>query len=191
MRYRPEHKEETRSRILVAAGQGFRRKGFDGIGIDALAKEAEVTSGAFYGHFKSKDQAFREVVVAGLRELKDAVLEFRDVHGEDWLPAFVDFYLNDRRTCDPGESCALQSLAPDVQRAGDDIRGVFETEVLEVVHAVADGLASGDRSVRIGKAWALLSLLSGGVTLARSVSDTATSEAIAQGARAAALAAFT
>ena len=57
MRYAAGHKEGARTRILDAAGRGFRRLGFGGIGVDGLAKEAGVTSGAFYGHFPSKAEA--------------------------------------------------------------------------------------------------------------------------------------
>ena len=48
MRYGPGLKQEARTKILDAAGRGFRRLGFGGIGVDGLAKEAGVTSGAFY-----------------------------------------------------------------------------------------------------------------------------------------------
>src|ERR1700712_1064283 len=53
MRYSPEHKEETKRRILLAAGRSFRKEGFNQAGIDGLARGAGVTSGAFYGHFRS------------------------------------------------------------------------------------------------------------------------------------------
>ena len=52
--------------MVAAAGRGFRRQGFGGIGVDGLAKEAEVASGAFYGHFSSKGEAFKAALVAGL-----------------------------------------------------------------------------------------------------------------------------
>ena len=58
-----------------------------------------------------------------------------------------------------------------------------------VAQAVADGLPGKDPAGRLQRAWALLSILSGGVTLARAVEDPATSEAIAAAVRKAALAA--
>jgi TetR/AcrR family transcriptional repressor of nem operon len=89
--------------------------------------------------------------------------------------------MTDRRTCDLAESCALQSLTPDVQRANPDIRDAFAVEVREVVKAVADGLEGADEADREQRAWAILAMLSGGVTLARSMSNPATGEAIAAG----------
>ena len=73
MRYGPEHKGAARTKILDAAGRGFRRLGFGGVGVDGLAKEAGVTSGAFYGHFPSKAEAFKAAAVAGLVQLREGV----------------------------------------------------------------------------------------------------------------------
>ena len=59
VRYGKGHKEESRQRIVAAAGRGFRKLGYGGIGVDGLAREANVTHGAFYGHFRSMAEAFR------------------------------------------------------------------------------------------------------------------------------------
>jgi TetR/AcrR family transcriptional regulator, transcriptional repressor for nem operon len=171
MRYRPDHKEEARARMLNAAGRGFRRLGFGGIGVDGLAKEAGVTSGAFYGHFPSKAEAFKAAAVAGLVQLRQAIEELRANEGDAWLEKFVDFYMSVRRTCDLGESCALQSLTPEVARADRDTKAAYEAELLGVVEAVAEGLSSGTLPARRKTAWAILSILSGGVSIARSAAD--------------------
>jgi TetR/AcrR family transcriptional regulator, transcriptional repressor for nem operon len=188
VRYRTGHKEEARTRMVVAAGRGFRRKGFGGIGVDGLAKEAEVTSGAFYGHFASKEAAFAAAVAAGMDDLATGVRAFREQYGAKWLERFVDFYLSDRRTCELGDACALQALSPEVSRGTDSVKALFEDHVVDVLKAVAEGLEGRTSHDRLDKAWALLSLLSGGVTLARAVADPAQSKAIASGIRKAALA---
>src|SRR3954454_4903956 len=136
MRYGPDHKQQARSRILRAAGRGFRRLGFGGIGVDGLAKEAGVTSGAFYGHFPSKAEAFKAAAVAGLVQLREAIEDISASEGEDWLSTFVDFYMSVMRTCDISESCALQSLTPEVARADQDTRTAYEAELLRVAEAV-------------------------------------------------------
>ncbi len=171
MRYGPAHKEEARTRILSAAGRGFRRLGYGGIGIDGLAREAGVTSGAFYGHFSSKAEAFKTAALAGLVELREGIEHLRAKEGDAWLEKFADFYMGARRTCDLGESCALQSMTPEVARADHDTKAAYEAEMLRVVEAVAEGLTHGTLPRRRKTAWAILSLLSGGVTLARSAED--------------------
>jgi TetR/AcrR family transcriptional repressor of nem operon len=187
VRYKTGHKEEARARMVAAAGRGFRRQGFGGIGVDGLAKEAEVTSGAFYGHFSSKGEAFEAALVAGLQELRAGVESLRAEHGAKWVAVFVDFYLGQKRVCELGSSCALQSLTSEVQRADDAIKTVFETEIMGVVNAVADGLPGRSVKDRRARAWALLSILSGGVTMARAVADKDVGAAIASACRAAAL----
>ena len=188
MRYGPRHKEEARSKILSAAGRGFRRLGYGGIGVDGLAKEAGVTSGAFYGHFPSKADAFRAAAVAGLVELREAIEHLRATHGDSWLEKFVDFYMSVRRTCDLSESCALQSMTPEVARADADTKAAYEAEMVRVVDAVAQGLSVGTLPARRKSAWAMLAMLSGGVTLARSVEDPKLGTQIAGGVKSAVLA---
>lgn len=171
MRYGPGHKEEARAKILDAVGRGFRRMGFGGIGVDGLAKEAGVTSGAFYGHFPSKAEAFKAAAVAGLVELREAIEALRAEHGTAWLDRFIDFYMSAKRTCELGESCALQSLTPEVARADAETRAAYEAELLRVIDTVAEGLPQGTLPVRRKLAWVIMSMLSGGVTLARASDD--------------------
>jgi TetR/AcrR family transcriptional regulator, transcriptional repressor for nem operon len=104
-------------------------------------------------------------------ELREGVEHLRAKEGDTWLRKFADFYMSVRRTCDLGESCALQSMTPEVARAGHNTKAAYESEMLKVVEAVAEGLKHGTLPARRKTAWAILSLLSGGVTLARSAED--------------------
>jgi AcrR family transcriptional regulator len=186
-RYAPGHKQQAKARILAAVGRGFRKRGYGGIGVDGLAKEAEVTSGALYGHFVSKEAAFKEAVVAGIEELRQGIEALRAEHGAKWVEAFVDFYLGHKRVCELGESCALQSLTPEVQRADGATKSAFEAEMNLVARAVADGLSGASAAGRLQRAWALLAVLSGGVTLARAVNDQTAANGIAAAIRKAAV----
>ena len=58
---------ETRERILRAAMKLFRRHGFHNTSLARILKEAEITKGGFYFHFKSKE----ELGFAVLDETKD------------------------------------------------------------------------------------------------------------------------
>ena len=175
---RSEQKLHTRQRILEAAGRGFRQGGFGGIGVYGLAKAAGVTSGAFYTHFDSKTAAFRESVARGMSDLKEGIRHFQTSYGPTWWTEFVKFYLGAKRKCELPESCALQSLAPEVTRSDATARAEFETELLAVATLIASGPAATDAPVTIGAAMAALSTLAGAVTLARAVCDTAVAEEI-------------
>ncbi|MBQ6568470.1 MAG: helix-turn-helix transcriptional regulator, partial [Treponema sp.] len=50
-----EKENETLKRILAVAQTEFLDKGFRGASLRAIVKEAGVTTGAFYGYFKSKE----------------------------------------------------------------------------------------------------------------------------------------
>jgi AcrR family transcriptional regulator len=180
MRYSTEHKIETRMRVLNAAGELFRQEGYGGSGIDALTKAAGVTNGAFYGHFKSKGEAFRAAVQAGLDELRLGISNLKAQKGKRWLTAFVSYYLGPKLTCGLGQSCALPSLSPDVMRADADTRAAYEVELRRIIEEVASGLTGNSIMTREEDAIALLALLSGGVTMARAVSDPALSMRIVE-----------
>jgi hypothetical protein len=90
--------------------------------------------------------------------------------------------MGDRRTCDLGDSCALQSLSADVLRADGETRVLFEKTFREIVDGVASGLEGRPRARR-EEAIALLALLAGGVTFARAVSDSALRDEIGAAVR--------
>ena len=172
-------KEVTHQRILEAVHAGFRKHGYDGAGVDGLAKEAEVTSGAFYAHFGSKAGAFREAIHVGLSQVKEAIENLQETHGDNWLDEFSDFYLGEKRCNDLSNSCAMQSLTPEVARADDATRSTFESDILEVIKTFEQGLPEKDDKENSAKAWATISMLIGGVTLARAVKDPELADKIA------------
>lgn len=179
---RTEQKLQTRQRIVEAAGRGFRKGGFGGIGVDGLAKEAGVTSGAFYVHFGSKCAAFREAVADGLAGLKAGVIYFQTEHKSQWWSEFVRFYLGTKRSCDLAQSCTLQSLSPEVARSDESARATFEAGLLEVAKAVTAGPVSANAPTDTDSALTALATLVGAVTLARAVSNPALSDQIAASA---------
>ncbi len=172
MRYKSNQKEQTRERILEAAGRSFRKGGYSGVGVDGLAKEAGVTSGAFYGHFDSKIAAFSATITAGMEQLKSAIEHLQQEHGDKWWPEFAKFYMGQKRTCDLAESCALQSLTSEVGRSNEAIKLLFETELTKIVE-LASGMPQANEQNKntIARTWASLAMLIGGVTLARAVTD--------------------
>ncbi len=178
MKQHPDQKQATREKILEAALRGFRRRGFDGAGVDGLAQEAGVTSGAFYKHFASKAEAFRESVALGLGEFRAAVELFQREYGDAWLNEFAKFYLGEKRCSELGESCGLQSLTPEVMRSDAATRSVFQAELEKAARSFTGGL-SEDSPQDANRAWATIAMLIGGVMLARAVQDSALADEIA------------
>jgi AcrR family transcriptional regulator len=176
---RQEQKVQTKQRILESAGRSFRRSGYGGVGVDALAKAAGVTSGAFYVHFGSKQEAFRAAVERGLADLEAGVRYFQETFADAWWERFVRFYLTDKRRCELGESCSLQSLAPEVARAGEEDRAAFEAGLNTVAGTVLAGPASAGKPERLEAALAALAMLVGAVSLGRAVASEAVAEQMA------------
>jgi AcrR family transcriptional regulator len=168
---RSEQKRETRQRILDAAARGFRKGGFGGLGVDGLAKEAGVTSGAFYVHFKSKADAFRESVAQGVADVERGLRHFQTTAPRTWWSEFVRFYLGAKRKCELAESCGLQSLASEVARADPASRKAFTAELMKVAQVIADGPRPSNAPATAEEAYIALSTLIGAVTLTRAVDD--------------------
>ena len=160
--------DNPRQLLLDAAGRGFRIGGFGGIGVDALAREAGMTSGAFYAHFRSKADAFRLAVVDGISFLREGVATFLTRYGKNWRDPFVDFYFGKRMNVGLDEACALPSFTPDVARADSATREAYEDELDRLIETLAAGFGdSPDRE----RACAFLAVLSGGASIARAVKD--------------------
>lgn len=180
-------KEQTRERMLDAASRNFRIHGFAGAGVDAIAKTAGVTSGAFYAHLGSKDGAFRAALELGLDEVIKAIPQYQNEHGADWVQAFADYYLAKPHRDDLACGCAMTTLSPEVARSGREIKAIFETKMKKIAGLIADGLTGGDAEQRLCRAWAMLGVLIGGLTLARSMKTTRQVEQIASSIRQAAV----
>ncbi len=163
-------KEQTHQRILASMHKTFRQHGYDGSGVNGLANGAGVTSGAFYAHFGSKSNAFRETVTEGIQQFSAAIIYYQDTYGDQWLEQFTQFYLGEKRRSDLSESCALQSLTPEVIRSDNDTRAIFERELLKAAEVFSNGKQIADGGIK-PDTWATLSMIIGGVTLARAVKN--------------------
>src|ERR1700678_4762683 len=62
---RAESKERTRQRLLAEAQRLFRERGYAATSLEQIAEAAEVTKGAIYGHFSSKEDLLLSVIESG------------------------------------------------------------------------------------------------------------------------------
>ncbi|MFL9887414.1 TetR/AcrR family transcriptional regulator [Paraburkholderia agricolaris] len=61
---REEYADATRQALITAAGELFTSQGYQQVGIEAIARSARVTRGAFYHHFADKAELFDALVEA-------------------------------------------------------------------------------------------------------------------------------
>lgn len=187
MRHKGISKEETRKKVVAAAGRGFRSHGYAGIGVDGLAKAAGVTSGAFYSHFGSKDAAFDIALAAGLDEVIESIPAYQKEHGGDWVKAFAEYYLGKRHRGDLECGCAMATLTPEVVRSNQKVHAAFEKKMVLVADLVSRGLAGSSDEDRRARAWAMLGVLIGGINVARAMNESRVADEVANATIAAAI----
>ena len=173
--------------MLEAAGREFRSHGYDGVGVDGLAKAAGVTSGAFYSHFGSKDGAFDVVLAEGLDEVLETVPVYQREHGAEWVKEFVGFYLGRRHRKDVAGGCAMAALTSEVVRSRPEVHEAYEQKMSQITELIANGLMAGSATDRRARAWAMLGALIGGVNVARAMKSQRAADAVAQAAMDAAI----
>ncbi|MFN3231080.1 MAG: TetR/AcrR family transcriptional regulator [Alphaproteobacteria bacterium] len=179
MRHKGIDKEETRQKVIAAAGRGFRSHGYAGIGVDGLAKAAGVTSGAFYSHLGSKDGAFDVALAVGLDEVIESIPAYQKEHGADWVKAFAEYYLGKRHRGDLECGCAMATLTTEVVRSNPKVRAAFENKMTQIADLVSRGLAGGSDEDRRTRAWAMLGVLIGGINVARAMKGAKVADEVA------------
>lgn len=180
-------RQETHQRMIDAAGQSFRQYGYDGIGVDGIAKAAGVTSGAFYAHFGSKDGAFKAALIAGLDEVIAAIPEFQTKFGANWLKEFTDYYLGRPHRADLACGCAMASLTTEVVRSEKELHEIYEKKMHKIAALIAAGLSGPDIETCMERAWATLGILIGGLNMARAMKTGKAGENVAEIIKASAL----
>ncbi len=159
MRYAPTHKEEARSRLVQATGALAKQKGFAASGVDSLMAAAGLTSGAFYAHFRSKNELLKAIVE---NELQRSAKRFAAPTREQALEV-LRRYLSAAHVEHPGSGCALPALASEIARADAATRQVFAQGIGELQARLRD--LTGDDAT----AWALMAQLAGAVLVARAL----------------------
>ncbi|HXZ63828.1 MAG TPA: TetR family transcriptional regulator [Streptosporangiaceae bacterium] len=161
---RAESKERTRLRLLAEAQRLFRERGYAATSLEQIAEAAEVTKGAIYGHFASKEDLMLSAIEAAptpdysttlndeSRPLRERLAEFgRAVAAEDpgdaeELAMYLEFY-------------AALLRAPDVLQR---YSGRVERRLQELADADTDELPTGATPVQ---AWAIGQALLAGLQI--------------------------
>ncbi|MEP0073227.1 MAG: TetR/AcrR family transcriptional regulator [Marinomonas sp.] len=125
MPYTPEHKEQTRQRILQAAAKLFCSHGFDRVTLTQIMKKANMTHGAFYAHFSGKSSLYEAAMAFAsshafwARDHKNT--EVKETH----LKALVSRYLSWGRT-DKEHPSPLEFLVTDAAHKDEKVRQAYQ-----------------------------------------------------------------
>lgn len=172
--YRPEHKSETRARIVECARILFNRHGFDNVTIDMVMQAASLTRGGFYHHFPNKEALFGEAVSSflmgrGARWRAEAGVDPVDPAVED-AANMLRSYLSPQHLGDLEGQCPMIALPSDVGRAGPAVREAYGV-LLSAMVGLYQRALPGEAGDRRTTALALAALSVGGMVLARTVPD--------------------
>src|SRR4051794_15120593 len=113
MKVSREQAVQNRERIVETAARLFRERGFEGIGVADLMKEAGLTHGGFYGHFSSKEDLIAEASARALAQSLALFTKVAERAPADPLPAIAGAYLTSKHRDNPGEGCVLAALGAD------------------------------------------------------------------------------
>ncbi len=184
MRYSAQQKQETRERIVRAASQHFRERGWDGVAIADLMSDLKLTHGGFYRHFDSKEQLFAEAVAKGFEEVtakvKDAV-EKAPPGGE--LKAIIAKYLSLEHCENPDCGCPIAALASELARYPRAVRLKIDRAMRDHINRMAKFLPGATEDERRRNCLVLLSGMCGAMTMARTAADKEMRQSILQAAR--------
>ncbi len=190
MPYPVEHKARTRARIIQKARALFNRHGFESVSIDDVMREAGLTRGGFYHHFRSKDELYAEAVKSFATcnpfAVKSAELKRRP-SAKRLACMLVELYLSDEVLNDVEQHCPLIALPSDVARAGLGPRAAYTQIVQGMLHVFRAAFAPSDRGAE-QKARLVINLCVGGMVIARTTDDPELRKSLRAAARSQALA---
>lgn len=171
MPYTPEHKEQSRTKILKAASLLFASRGFDNVTIDEIMAAAGMTRGAFYAHFKTKAALYAESIASTAMNNSRARAFLEGGGSLEKLRHLVKTYLSRDHIDGPDEPCPLSFLVTDIVNREPQGRRAYTHVYQQLVAHVAEHVPCDRKKEREQRAYGISALLIGGVALGRAVGD--------------------
>jgi TetR/AcrR family transcriptional repressor of nem operon len=177
MRISKAQTKENKDRIVAAAAQLFRERGFEGVGVAELMHAAGLTHGGFYNHFESKRQLEEEACAHSFGEALGPLARIgeRD-SGRERRAAFAQYvenYLKSREPGAPAPRCPFVVFGSDMPRQEEGTRGVFGTGLRDYLTKFASALRRKSKKPEETRADAIFAMAAmvGASTLAYGVDE--------------------
>jgi TetR/AcrR family transcriptional repressor of nem operon len=180
------HKRETRQRVVKTAARAFRAHGIDGVGVADLMRQAGLTHGGFYAHFRSKEDLVAAACAEGMLENSTSfVAGMKEASPDAGLATFIRAYLSRSHRDDPATGCVIASLGPEIVRGSPQTRHAFTEALQRYVAELATCTADEGESKEASEdaMYVLLSGMAGALLMSRAVDDAGLSDRILRAAR--------
>ncbi|EPJ49529.1 MAG: hypothetical protein OFPII_00270 [Osedax symbiont Rs1] len=172
MPYTPAHKSQSRERILAAAVDLFCRFGFDQISIAQVMKQANMTHGAFYAHFKSKSSLYALAIKQGAA-CSLWIKEQHKISNIEHFTVLIDAYLSLAHVQQIDAPCPLAFLVTDVAHRNDAVRDSYQQTFQAMLTGMSKQLEKLGLEHSDSLALQIITRLVGTVSIARTLSDQA------------------
>lgn len=172
-----EQKQRSREQILKSAFALFAVRGYDSVTIADVMRDAEMTHGAFYNHFGSKQELYAEAITTGARESGAAKMAAVSDSGVVGLTQLLQSYLDESHARDALSPCPLAFLATDVANREEEVRGAYTRVFKRLVRLIDKGQLTSSVSSH-SQALAIAAMMVGGVAVARALDDSKTASAL-------------
>jgi TetR/AcrR family transcriptional repressor of nem operon len=185
MRISKEKAADNRTALIRAASKLFRERGIDGVGVAEISKEAGLTHGALYAHFRSKEELALEALSYGLDEANSRMYS-STMDGMPDLARFLDHYLALETRDDYGSRCAMAASASEIGRQDKAISARFTEGYMVMVRAFERQIAQNDPGGdALDRAMVVVATLIGSLAVARGAAkgNPAVSEQVLAAAR--------
>lgn len=174
MRVTKEQAAQNRREILDVAERLFQERGFGGVAVADLMKEAGFTHGGFYNHFASKDALAAETCATAFARASEEMAEaLADPRGKT-LKDLVARYASEAHRDGPAAGCTMAALAGDAARQSAEVQAPFAEGLDRMIALLADHLLRAQpgltKAAARERAIELWSELVGALVLSRAVS---------------------
>ena len=174
MRYEPEHKAQTRDRIVRNAARKLRAEGLSSPGIASVMKASGLTVGGFYKHFRSKDELLADAIAQAFAETNEKIHSaLQHVPREDKWKELVRLYLSTEHCDHPGTGCPVAALAPEIARAKVNVRKRIAGLMKERTDRWVDFMPGATATERERNFFIIFSAMVGAVSIARLFTESA------------------
>ena len=177
MSQRAAEKAETHERILTVAGRLIRHAGLSSATVPGVMRDAGLTVGGFYAHFRSKQAMDAEVLRRALGEMRESW--FKGLAGSDqatWYIRAVKRYLSAAHRDSPSDGCPLPASLAEIAHADKGTRDAFTEGLLLALAEFAEHAPPAAGVTARERALATLALCIGGLTVARALRDSPLSD---------------